>query len=357
MSNQAKQIIELFSQPAFLAKEQKVEWCNAAARALVHEGTPLAEIMEDRDTLFSLWPCEGVAQLGVILQGRIYDATVKKHDDYLLFVLTLRAEQFASSASAVLNASVSMRKPLHSLLSAAEELFERIDVSEAKDAAAQVNRAIYQLMRLCGQMFDGSRLLLQKMQVYRRPADVKKFFDIFVSQVKPLIEAAGRRLVYEPLMQNVKADIDAALIERAILNLISNALAYTPSGGTISLRLQVQDRRLLVMLSDDGEGISGDVLSSGTERRSEQPSGDSRWGLGYGLPMVRQIAREHDGSMMIAANESGQGTTAVFSISLEPTALDLHTPMLTYDYCGGLNHALVELSDTLGKELYDPQEI
>ncbi len=357
MPNKTKQIIELFSQPAFLARDQRVEWCNAAARALVYEGTALAEIMEDRDTLFSLWPCEGVAQLGVILQGRLYDATVKKHEEYLLFVLTARSDQLEASASAVLNASVSLRKPLHSLLSAAEELFESIDVSAAKGAAAQVNQAIYQLMRLCGQMFDGSRLLMHKMQVCRRPADVKKFFDLFVTQVRPLIEAAGRKLEYTPLMQSVRADIDAALIERAILNLISNALAYTPVGGTISLRLQVQDKHLLVMLSDDGEGISGDVLSSGTERRSEQPYGDSRWGLGYGLPMVRQIAREHGGSMMISANENGHGTSAVFSVSLEPTALSLHSPMITYDYCSGLNHALVELSDTLGKELYDPQEI
>ncbi len=356
MPDHTRQILELFSQPAFLAREQKVEWCNAAARVLVHEGTPLAEIMEERDTLFSLWSHEGVARLTVFLQGRTYDAAVRKQDDCLLFVLTERTGQLEAAASAMLNASASLRKPLHNLLSAASELFEHMEAAETKDAASQVNRAIYQLMRLCGQMSDGSKLLLQRMQVHRRPADLKKFFDHFVLQVEPLVRASGRNLQYAPLAQSVKADIDAALIERALLNLISNALAYTPLDGTISLRLQVQDKRLLVSVSDDGEGISEDIFGVASHR-GEQPMGDPRWGLGYGLPMVRQIAREHNGSMMIAANEDGKGTTAVFSVSLEPTAISLHSPMLTYDYCSGLNHVLVELSDTLGKELYDPQEI
>ena len=351
-----KRILELFSQPAFLAREQTVLWCNAAARALVHEGTPLAEIMEERDTLFSLWSHEGVAQLTVFLQGRVYEASVKQQDDCLLFVLSARDAQLEASASSVLNASASLRKPLHILLNAANELFEKIDVSQAKDAASQVNRAIYQIMRLCGQMSDGSRLLLQRMQVQRRPTDVQKFFDHFVSQVKPLIEASGRNMEYAPLTQNVKADMDTALMERALLNLISNALAYTPSGGTIKLSLQTQGKRLIVAISDNGEGISGDILA-GVTARAQNLGGDCRWGLGYGLPMVRQIAREHDGSLMVAANENGEGTTAMFTVSLEPTALSLHSPILPFDYCSGLNHALVELSDTLGRELYDPSEI
>ncbi len=357
MTDRTMQILELFSQPAFLVKDEAVAWCNAAARPLVEMGTPIAEIMEDRDTLLSQWSREGVAQISVMMRGRLFDASVKTHDEYLLFVLSERSEMLEASASAVLNASTSLRKPLHTLLNAANSLFEKIDISEAKDTASQVNRAIYQLVRLCGQMSDGSRLLLQKMQVHRRPADIRKFFDQFVQQVRPLIEASGRSLRYTPVQAGIRADIDAALIERAILNLISNALAYTSAGGSLTFRLTVQDKHLLIALSDDGEGIAPEVISSIFERHTQQAGGDSRWGLGYGLPMVRQIAHEHGGSMMITANMSGSGTTAVLSVSLEPTALNLHSPIVAYDYCSGLNHALVELSDTLGKELYDPREI
>ncbi|MBE6984614.1 MAG: HAMP domain-containing histidine kinase [Ruminococcaceae bacterium] len=357
MSKQTKQILELFSQPAFLAKDDKVFWCNTAAKTLVTEGTVLADIIEDCDTLFSLWSCEGMAQISVILRNQLYNASVKAQEDCLLFVISDRSKEVTASASAMLNASVSLRKPLHSLLSAAAELFENIDISEAKDAAAQVNKAIYQLMRLCGQMSDGSRLLLQRMEVHRKPVNLQKFFDSFVYQVRPLIEAAGRTLQYTPLQMPVKADIDDALMERALFNLISNALSYTEANGTLALHLQVQAKRLLVTVSDNGEGISSELLGTIFERQTERPIGDSRWGLGYGLPMVREIARLHDGTMMITANENGCGTSAIFSVSLEPTTLSLHSPMLHYDYCGGLNHALVELSDALGKELYDPLEI
>lgn len=357
MSNQIKNVLELFSQPSFIAKDDQVLWCNTAARSLIKEGTPLTDIIEGKDELFSLWNREGTLQLSLLLQGNSYDTSVRVYEDGLLFVASAPSPEMRASAMAVLNASTSLRKPLHSLLSAAGELFEYTDHENARDAAAEVNRAIYQLMRLCGQMSDGSRLLLGQMEIRRTPTNLQKFFDHFISQVRPLIESAKRTLQYEPLDTSLQADIDPALLERALLNLFSNALAYTPINGTLSLRLQKQAKRLLVIVSDTGEGISSDVIANLFERYSDRPLGDSRWGLGYGLPMVREIARLHGGTMMVSATEGEKGTTAIFSLSLEPVPRNLRTPLLRYDYCSGLNHALVELSDSLGKELFLPQEI
>ena len=125
----------------------------------------------------------------------------------------------------------------------------------------------------------------------------------------------------------------------------------------ISLQIQKKGKRLLISLSDNGEGICPEVLGNLFDRRTDRPFGDSRWGLGYGLQMVRKIARLHNGTMMVSLNEDQVGTCVVFSVSLEPVKLNLHSPNLHYDYCGGLNHALVELSDVLGKELYDPSDV
>lgn len=357
MSEQMKQVLELFSQPAFLVKDETVLWCNAAAHSLIKEGTPLASIIEDCGTLFDLWNREGAAQISLILQGELYDASARAYEDMLLFVASSKTVELKSSAMAVMSASASLRKPLHGLMSAAGELFECIEGEEAKESAAEVNRAIYQLMRLCGQMADGSRLLLKQLQAHRTPTDLMTFFDRFVKQVRPLIESAGRSLEYTPLEYALRADVDTDLLERALFNLLSNALSYTPKGGTVGLHLQKRAKRLLVKVSDNGEGIGADVISKLFERYSDRPLGDSRWGLGYGLPMVREIAHLHNGTMMVSTNENQVGTSVIFSISLEPTKLKLHSPMLRYDYCGGLNHALVELSDVLGKELYDPTEV
>lgn len=357
MTEQVKQVLDLFAQPAFFAKDGVVLWCNAAASSLLQEGTALSSVMEDDEPLLSLWNAEGTAHVSVILQSTVYEASVRMYEGMLLFVARASGESLRPSATAVLNASVSLRKPLHNLINSANELFDRLDGNDTREAAAEVNHALYQLMRLCGQMSDGSRLLLNQLKAHRLPTDMQSFFDRFVSQVRPLVQSAGRSFLYTPAQGAIKADVDTDLLERALLNLLSNALSYTPAGGTISLQVQKRAKRLFITLSDNGEGVQPEVLGTLFDRHSDRPFGDSRWGLGYGLPMVREIARLHNGTMMVSLNEAQIGTCVVFSVSLEPTKLNLHCPVLHYDYCGGLNHALVELSDVLGKELYNPSEI
>ncbi|MBQ4040736.1 MAG: HAMP domain-containing histidine kinase, partial [Oscillospiraceae bacterium] len=298
MAEQVKQVLDLFTHPAFLVKDGVVLLCNSAADPLLPKGTALSSIMEDNETLLSLWNRKGTAQISIILQGVAHEASVRVYEDMLLFVAQVKNAEYQSSAAAILNASVSLRKPLHNLMSSASELFDRLEDEESRDSAAEVNRALYQLMRLCGQMSDGGRLLLNQLKAHRVPTDLQSFFDRFICQIRPLVESAGRNLSYTPVSAPVKADVDTDLLERALLNLVSNALSYTPKGGVISLQIQKKGKRLLISLSDNGEGICPEVLGNLFDRRTDRPFGDSRWGLGYGLQMVRKIARLHNGTMM-----------------------------------------------------------
>lgn len=357
MSEQMKQVLEMFTQPAFFVKDRVILWCNSAARFLIREGAPLASVLQGDDSILGEWNREGSVQISLNIQSECYDATVRAYEDMLLFVAAIKTADVKSSALAVMNASASLRKPLHSLISAANELFEQSEGEKTTDSAKEVNRSIYQLMRLCAQMADGSRLLLHQLKAHRATTNLQEFFENFVMQVRPLVESVGRTLHFKTIDGVLRADVDTDLLERALLNLLSNALSYTPKGGMITLQLQKRAKRLLISVSDNGEGIPAEVISSLFERYADRQPGDSRWGLGYGLPMVREIARLHDGTMMVSANDAQVGTNVIFTISLEPCKLKLHSPTLRFDYCGGLNHALVELSDALDKSLYDPSEI
>lgn len=349
MTDEMKQILGLFSQPAFFAKDGKVLWCNAAAQSLLQIG----EALPVDPSALSLLDSEGTMQLPLRLQGRNFHASVRLHQDVLLFVLA-GEEPNDPTATAMLNASASLRKPLHSLMSAAGELFEQIKTDDAKTAASEVNRAIYRMMRLCNQMADGSRLLLEQMSVHRVTMNLNLFFTHFVQTVRPLVEASNRTLEFSMPDQRLQADADAELLERALFNLIANAIAYTPKDGVIAVNVQRHGRQLLISVSDNGEGVE-EHLSDLFERYVDRPVGDSRWGVGLGLPMVRQIARVHGGTVVVHSN--GNGTTVAFSISLTKTKMTFHAPMLRWDYCSGLDHALVELSDVLDREFYDPSVV
>lgn len=355
MQEQIRQILELFSQPAFFARDGKVCWCNGAARSLLEEGTALTVVLEGGEALFSRWDRTGTLMLPLMLGGKAYDASVRATEDGTLFVANRSASQ-SDAASALFSASVSLRKPLHAMVSAADELFERLgDAAGAGEAAARLNQSIYQFIRLCNQMSDGSELLLHRKTLRRAPTDMCAFLEAFVNEVAPLVRSAERTLEYTPPAAQISADADAAMLQRAMYNLLANALSYTPRGGCVKLSARKEDDLLLITVSDSGSGIPQETLSSLFDRFCRQDVGDSRRGIGLGLSITREIARLHDGTLTVCAGENG-GTAATFSLSLKKTALPLRSTGIVLPP-SRFHQGLVELSEVLDAKMYDPNEV
>lgn len=355
MEDRLKQVLELFAQPAFLADDGTVTWCNSAARALLTEGTPLEAILEGNGTLFSLWDRTGVLQLPLLLSGEEYDAAVRITQFGTLFVAARRTPELNVTASALLSASATLRKPLQQLVTASNELFERSE--ELPDAVAPLNQSIYRLLRLCNQMSDGGKLILRHMDFHRAPTNLTLFLQTFVEQARPLVESVGLTLNFTMPEITIRGDVDARLLERALYNLLSNSMNYTPRGGVITLSAEMQGRFLFLHISDTGAGISKEVRANLFERFSEHPLGDPRRGIGLGLPMVREIARLHGGTISVSDTDGTPGTHVTFSVSLAPTPLELRSRTVEYDYCYGRHHGLVELSDALSDAMFDPGQV
>lgn len=358
MEPKLKQIFELLTQPVFLAQGGSIVWCNGTARSLLSEGMPVSSLLENEDTLLSLWTREGTLQIPLIIAGVEYDAAVLATPEGDLFVASRRPQEWNATAAAVESASVSLRRPLHEMLNAAGALFDQLEDSQADlpPAASELNQSIYRLLRLCGQMSDGAQLLLHRREARREPTELIGFLREFVSNARPLAESVGVELTFAPPIQSLNADVDRALLERALYNLLSNALAYTPRGGAVTLSVQKQERLLLLRMRDTGEGIGPDVMPTLFERFSAPALGDSRRGIGLGLPLVREIARLHGGTLSVEAMPEG-GTCVTFSVSLERAVLQLHSRTVRYDQYGNFNHALIELSDVLEAKMFDPSEI
>lgn len=359
MDSQIKQAMELFSQPAFFVTDGTVTWCNSACGSLLPVGAGIGAFLEDA-ALYALWDRSGTLQIPLLLGAEEYNASAFMTADGELFVATHRTSEMNITAKTVVKVSVTLRRQLHQMISAADALFDTMDEStdpKLLNAASQLNQSVYRLLRLCGQMSDGGTLLLRRKEAHRQPIDASKLLRAFAEQVKPLVESASVTFRFVDLDAPVQADLDTALLERALYNLIANALSYCRKGGTITLRLQRQQNQLLIHVTDDGEGISPTVLATLFERFSEHPVGDSRWGLGLGLPMVQEIARLHGGTLSIRDNGEERGTTVTIAVSLEPAPLALHSQTVGYDYCSGYHHGLVELSDVLDAKMFNPNEV
>ena len=358
MDMELKQILELLAQPVFLARDGSVIWCNGAARGLLAECLPVSSLLENNAMLYEVWSREGVLHLPIILGGAEYDASVLAMQAGDLFLAARRPQEVNATAAAVEHASVALRKPLHTMLNAANALFEQLEETQTEQipAAAELNQALYRLIRLCGQMSDGAQLLLHRREAHREPTDIARFLTDFVSAARPLTESVGVQLLFTPPGRPLRGDIDCLLLERALYNLVANALAHCPSGSTITLSVQKQDFFLLLRVMDNGNGIEEGVLSTIFERFSASEFGAASQGIGLGLPIVREIARLHGGTIAVNGNPEG-GTCVTLTLSLAPSVLSLRSRMVRYDGYGDLNHALVELSDVLPPEIYDPAEI
>lgn len=117
--------------------------------------------------------------------------------------------------------------------------------------------------------------------------------------------------------------IDARLIMQVIINIVNNAIKYTPKGSMIKIKTKKINQSLLLEISDNGQGIPDDQKDKLFEMfyTYNNLNGDSRRGLGLGLALCKSIIEAHDGNIKII-NNSPKGSIFVISLPLEE--VDIH---------------------------------
>jgi signal transduction histidine kinase len=133
---------------------------------------------------------------------------------------------------------------------------------------------------------------------------------------------ALRTAVAPPDAPPPRAELDVELFERAVANLIDNALKFCPRGSTVTLAAERRDGRVEVSVADDGPGIPEADLPQLFDRfyqsRSTVAPATAEGGRGLGLAIVKRIAELHGGDVAVTS-ELGRGTRVVFTVPAVPT--------------------------------------
>ena len=164
------------------------------------------------------------------------------------------------------------------------------------------------LSRLIDNLLFLARAENPQMQINRQTVNI-------VGELKKMqefYEAAGSEAgvtIQLDTMQSVEADVDRLLLQRAIGNLIENALAHTPKDGVVKLATQRLDGRVRIEVADTGRGIPADHLPHILERfhRVDPSRSKNTGGLGLGLAIVKSIAGLHGGTVEVHS-EPGAGS-------------------------------------------------
>lgn len=338
-------MLDLMVRPAFCVINQSISKVNPAAeRLFLSPGTDIRELFLTGTEEYAAFS-GGCLYLTLSIGGQAVGATVTRMENADVFLLDQDTDQAELRSLAL--AARELREPLSSIIISAQRLVPHT-APEAAEQAARLNRGLYQMLRIIGNMSDAGRAISQQ-ETRNICAVLEEVFE----KAQSLVAHTGLTLTYEGLSEPVYCLADADQLERAILNVLSNAIKFTPKGGIIHAKLVRQGRMLRLSIQDSGSGMAEDILGSVFTRYLRQPAiEDSRFGIGLGMVLVRNAASAHGGTVLIdRPDNAGTRVTMTLAIRQSEGAL-LRTNVLRVDYTGERDHALVELAECLPAELY-----
>jgi signal transduction histidine kinase len=222
--------------------------------------------------------------------------------------------------------------------------------------AARMNQGIYSIMRIVSNLrLLGDTGALRNS--YKQRTNLGEWLEQLVQRLEPLMQEAQRELVVELPTQEVLCNINGDLLQRALLNVISNSIKYTEPGGKILLRVKRKGSgHIQISVQDDGCGISGEAIKTLEQIFSLGPQiSDSRSGTGLGLYMAKKIMADHGGDLFLEWKKD-QGTIVYLlldTVSQQPQELEVRFRPPIMDSYSGYDPLLQELADVLPSSVFD----
>jgi PAS domain S-box-containing protein len=208
-----------------------------------------------------------------------------------------------------------LRNPLGAISSAISVL-DRIEPASGRTAQARevIARQAEHLTRLIEDLLVVSRGTLGKIVLLRGEVDVAEA----VRRCIATLETGGKLEDHGISVdaESVWVDGDAARIEQIVMNLLSNATKFTPSGGSIRVKVRREGDEAVVRVADTGAGITPEFLPSVFDAfvQGDQSLDRAGGGLGVGLTLVRRLAELHGGRVEAASPGTGRGS--LFTVRL-----------------------------------------
>lgn len=223
----------------------------------------------------------------------------------------------ANEAKSSFLASMSheLRTPLSGILLAGEllsdPLFGPVPQEKVRELGARIIMSGKHLLGLINDLLDLSRIEMGRLELHRETLDVGEVIVEAGDAVRPLAKQKGIHFEV-PAVEGLTARADALRIRQVLINLLTNAVKFTPEGGNVSVRAHGSGPLVSIEVTDSGIG----VLPEDQERifeAFEQASGSASEGVGLGLAISRRIASLHGGTLAVS---SAPGTGSTFTLTL-----------------------------------------
>jgi two-component system phosphate regulon sensor histidine kinase PhoR len=215
----------------------------------------------------------------------------------------------------VANVSHELRTPLASIKSVIETLQGGAldDEATAQDFLARADAEVDRLVLMVEELLELSRIESGEVPLAREPVEMAAVVSQAAERMRPQAERQGIELSLDlpPDLPRVTGDADR--LERAAVNLIQNAIKFTPGGGSIRISAAALDGAVEVAVRDTGAGIPPEDLPRVFERFYKADRSRGGRGSGLGLAVVKHTVEAH-GGRVVAESELGRGSTFRFTV-------------------------------------------
>jgi signal transduction histidine kinase len=211
-----------------------------------------------------------------------------------------------------------LRNPIAAVNSAVTVLKLSSDAENRDWASDVIERQVGQLVRLIDDLLDVSRITSGKIRLRKDHVDAGSILDQAIESARPLIDERRHNLAVAIDRGQLPLHVDPARVQQVVLNLLTNAAKYTPSGGRIALTATAEGGEAVIRVRDNGIGIPPERLPEMFRlfQQGDRSLARSEGGLGIGLTIVQMLAEMHGGRVDATSGGVNRGSEFVVRLPL-----------------------------------------
>lgn len=287
--------------------------------------TPLAYVMYALIVslvLYIIW--NRVKILDSLVEQRTHELNSKLKENKELYDKLIKNEKYKNNY--FVNLSHELRTPLNVIIST-QQLITKLN-EEDKDIPKEkilyymstLRRNSDRLLKLINNIIDTSKIESGSYKLIIEKHDIVYLVEEIVLSMKDFIEANGIELVIDPDVEEKIIECDGSEIEKCIVNLVGNAVKFTPRGGKIEVRIVDLNNKVKISVKDSGIGIEKKYHDAIFDRfgQAYNDVSEEHGGSGLGLTVTKQLVTLHNGRIFVKS-EPGHGSEFVIILPVKYT--------------------------------------
>lgn len=222
----------------------------------------------------------------------------------------------------ILNISHDLRSPLNIILSILQCYKEEyMDISKGKqcrDHMDIIKRNAYKILKLINNLIDTTKLEKQHYNLKRENLDIINLIEWNIASIDKYAKQKDISLVFDTNVEDCIMAIDPEAIDRIMMNLISNAIKFSPKGKSIYINAWKNINQLVISIKDEGIGIPKEEQKAIFNRfvQSSKNKNNENCGSGIGLDLVRYLTKAHNGTIELRSEEN-KGSEFIIKLPIE----------------------------------------